>query len=247
MEPTIYKPGAYNIPGVYKGAGGIYKGRGIYKDAGGGYNGPFILLNNCDNLDADNNCISEIGGPLHENNNLPFGYLIDSSIFVGSKSIKRNVRNYIRIDDIHPEDVFTIEVYLSSMPMADVATDMYALSVFCLSSTRDGNSVMFIGGRNIYDFETVYPIRDWTTNYKAIQIPYSQNAHLAAVVNKNAKKVYCFVNGSKIGSYKYTDLSTNITQNGVGAAAVVEFICVRNGDFSNNLNSFDVPTQKYNL
>lgn len=31
MEPTIYKPGVYNTPGVYKGAGGIYKGRGIYK------------------------------------------------------------------------------------------------------------------------------------------------------------------------------------------------------------------------
>lgn len=30
MEPTIYKTGAYNTPGVYKGAGGIYKGRGVY-------------------------------------------------------------------------------------------------------------------------------------------------------------------------------------------------------------------------
>lgn len=30
MEPTIYKPGSYNTPGVYNGAGGIYKGRGVY-------------------------------------------------------------------------------------------------------------------------------------------------------------------------------------------------------------------------
>ena len=36
MEPTIYKPGAYNTPGVYKGAGGIYKGRGVYNDGAGG-------------------------------------------------------------------------------------------------------------------------------------------------------------------------------------------------------------------
>ena len=35
MEPTIYKPGAYKSPGVYKGAGGIYKGRGVYKDGAG--------------------------------------------------------------------------------------------------------------------------------------------------------------------------------------------------------------------
>ena len=32
MEPTIYKPGAYKTPGIYNGAGGIYKGRGVYKD-----------------------------------------------------------------------------------------------------------------------------------------------------------------------------------------------------------------------
>lgn len=32
MEPTIYKPGAYKSPGIYKGAGGIYKGRGVYND-----------------------------------------------------------------------------------------------------------------------------------------------------------------------------------------------------------------------
>lgn len=36
MEPTIYKPGAYKTPGVYKGAGGIYKGRGVYNEGGGG-------------------------------------------------------------------------------------------------------------------------------------------------------------------------------------------------------------------
>lgn len=35
MEPTIYKPGAYKTPGVYKGTGGVYNGRGVYKDGGG--------------------------------------------------------------------------------------------------------------------------------------------------------------------------------------------------------------------
>ena len=34
MEPTIYKPGAYKSPGIYKGAGGIYKGRGVYNCGG---------------------------------------------------------------------------------------------------------------------------------------------------------------------------------------------------------------------
>jgi len=36
MEPTIYKPGAYKTPGIYKGMGGIYNGRGVYNDGAGG-------------------------------------------------------------------------------------------------------------------------------------------------------------------------------------------------------------------
>ena len=36
MEPTIYKPGAYKTPGVYKGTGSIYNGRGVYNDGAGG-------------------------------------------------------------------------------------------------------------------------------------------------------------------------------------------------------------------
>lgn len=31
-KPTIYKPGAYKTPSIYKSAGGIYKGRGVYND-----------------------------------------------------------------------------------------------------------------------------------------------------------------------------------------------------------------------
>lgn len=35
MEPTIYKPGSYKTPGIYKGSCGIYKGRGVYNDGAG--------------------------------------------------------------------------------------------------------------------------------------------------------------------------------------------------------------------
>lgn len=36
MEPTIYKPGAYKTPGVYKGTDSVYNGRGVYNDGAGG-------------------------------------------------------------------------------------------------------------------------------------------------------------------------------------------------------------------
>ena len=42
MVPTIYKPGANKTPGVYNGAGGIYKGRGVYNDGAGSGGGATI-------------------------------------------------------------------------------------------------------------------------------------------------------------------------------------------------------------
>lgn len=61
MEPTIYKPGAYKTPGIYKGAGGIYKGRGAYKSGKksfvriGGHDYPIVKIGSqiwiCENLD----------------------------------------------------------------------------------------------------------------------------------------------------------------------------------------------------
>jgi uncharacterized protein (TIGR02145 family) len=43
MEPTIYKPGAHKTPGIYKGAGDIYKGAGVYKGGAGGGGGKLII------------------------------------------------------------------------------------------------------------------------------------------------------------------------------------------------------------
>lgn len=54
------------------------------------YVSPFILLNNCDNLDANNVCKSIVGPNLKTSDSSYFGYLMDSSIFPGTKSIKRD-------------------------------------------------------------------------------------------------------------------------------------------------------------
>lgn len=238
------KQTVYNAQGVYKDAG-VYNGRGVYNNGAGGYNGPFILLNNCDNIDDNNVCKSLIGSDLFVNDNLPFGNLVDSNIFVGSKSIKRINTNYVRLIDIDTEDVFTVEFYISGIAKNNPnGTDVYSFSVFSVSSRTND---IVVGGPDLYDFDTSYPVVNWIAGYKAIQINYVQSAHFAAVINKNEKKVYCFVNGVKIGSFKYTNLGSQITQNGNIASAVIEFFCVRNGDFSNDLNSFDVPTQKYHL
>lgn len=51
MEPTIYKPGAYKSPGIYKGAGGIYNGRGVYNDGSGGGNTDIIYKTAFNNFD----------------------------------------------------------------------------------------------------------------------------------------------------------------------------------------------------
>lgn len=43
MEPMIYKPGAYKLPSIYNGAGGVYNGRGVYNDGAGRSDIHFIL------------------------------------------------------------------------------------------------------------------------------------------------------------------------------------------------------------
>lgn len=48
MKPTIYNPTTYKSPGIYKGTGGIYKGRGLYKDGADSVN---IYKLNVDNFD----------------------------------------------------------------------------------------------------------------------------------------------------------------------------------------------------
>ena len=52
MEPTIYKPGLHNSPGIYKGAGGIYKGRGVYNN-GEQINNALIYESDFSNFDVD--------------------------------------------------------------------------------------------------------------------------------------------------------------------------------------------------
>lgn len=44
MESTICKPGAYNSPRIYKGAGGVYNGRGVYNDGAGGGGGNRVKI-----------------------------------------------------------------------------------------------------------------------------------------------------------------------------------------------------------
>lgn len=53
MEPTIYKPSAYKSPGVYNGAGEIYKGSGVYKDGAGKIDPNLIYEFNLSRFDLD--------------------------------------------------------------------------------------------------------------------------------------------------------------------------------------------------
>ena len=82
MEPTIHKPSAYNTPGIYKGAGGIYKGRGVYNDGGknivefGGIKYGFVKIGNL--LWITENLKNYTSGALFYNNSEEYaelGYL----------------------------------------------------------------------------------------------------------------------------------------------------------------------------
>ena len=118
------------------------------------------------------------------------------------------------------------------------------LGYFCFAIHY--NYIM-IGADSAHDFDSSYPIVDWTSTYKAMRVNVVNNAmHFAAVIDKSQMKVTAFLNGSLIGSYKTSFFEDKIAQGG-WAGANIEFFSVRKGDFSNNLQSFTVPTEKYHL
>lgn len=91
MVPTIYKPCAYKTPGIYNGAGGIYKGRGVYKDGAQEFveiGGKKYLVANingkkwiCQNLDYINT------GIILNNNNNPQNVSNDPNAWYFNKDV----------------------------------------------------------------------------------------------------------------------------------------------------------------
>ena len=87
--------------------------------------------------------------------------------------------------------------------------------------------------------------------YITTSTQYNNKVHCAIVIDLNNLYAYGFADGViqckvKLGAisdqrYPYVKSADNYSQFNA------EFMSIRNGDFSNNLQSFTVPTEKYHL
>lgn len=123
MEPTIYKPGAYKSPGIYKGAGGIYKGRGVYKDgAGEGDLRECIFLTYFENFNETTKLdIPKIGEPytillnntpqVYEKRTIPDLYGGVTALYNYATTQDNSNSARIKTLDLSNYDVFSLELW----------------------------------------------------------------------------------------------------------------------------------------
>jgi hypothetical protein len=93
MEPTIYKPCAYKLPGIYNGTGGIYNGRGVYN---GGENvlTPYYYYTLYKNFDFSTKIDYPIvGDPTQYETANNYSYSSDNLIYDGEEYNALNLKN----------------------------------------------------------------------------------------------------------------------------------------------------------
>ena len=258
MEPFIYKPGAYKTPGVYKGAGGIYKGRGVYNIGSSILPiGSFIYLNNFENF-IDNTLKSDVGPDFTADPN--YFKLENSNIFSGKKCLKlyNNSGSVSAITNAIvniPNDIITFETYFSNYTgyQINYAVTEVRFIDFQLECFPEYSKFRF--GANcdnytLYNNATLFTIAG--AHYFHIPISYNEPCHFALVIDFSNNTAYLFGNGvlyvkcEKQNGFNKNDYIRYNCEN-YSVYLANNFISIRNGDMSNNLNSFDVPTQKYSL
>lgn len=228
------------------------------------YDSEFLFLNNFDNI-SNGISISEIGP------NVEFLDTIfrieNSNVFSNKNCLKiygynsnYNISSARTINTIKllENEIYTFETYFSnygggytSSSYSEVTLDGNSFAFECDYSN---NSYRIQISYNIQNDYTLYNSARYVTdanhcNYIFLPISLSTPIHVAAVL-KNGY-VYVFGNGVL---YIKSSCRTNATSTSIRFVREnyptyigINFISLRKGDFSNNLQSFTVPTKKYSL
>lgn len=216
----------------------------------------FILLNNFNQSLEPNKYESIVGSAFFNVDGNSLGYLTSSNVFQNDLCLYRNNNYYAQIRDIAVSDIFTIEIYISDVTVYKTI-DMYFHfvtdgNVLSIGINQDDNRKMFIGSEGATDFDTSLPLENWAPTLRAMVVPIASAMHFAFVVNVTSKRITVFLNGVKIGAYTNPNLRVAPMKFSQGSSRHrgdfnMEFVSIRTGDKSNNLESFTVPTAKYTI
>lgn len=228
----------------------------------GRYRGNFLLLNNCDTVINDQ--LISLAGPNFNWDSNIFS-LEDSSVYTNTKLVK--IRAYdSAISAINSDsevdwnyDKITFETYFSNYSGAynNISITEVSFGSIVRFECQYGSNRYRIEIRNYNNAYQVYngAVRsDLVGSISFFLLPiYLSNSscHMAAILDRINGYIYIFANGIL---YIKCSVNTQIQSGTVGfnretypVYIGVNFISIRKGDFSNNLESFTVPTKKYTL
>lgn len=237
MEPTIYKPGAYKSPGVYNGAGGIYKGFGLYNDGtgggGGGVDDDFFLLtyfenednkpkcykgecntsfSNFQNLGVINTDWGNVPFSKCENNNNNNNALIFNTIDGISEYLDDGGR--VQVDIIYKLNSYQMYWFVEwffSQTLFQFESNLKKID-FVIRSNSYLNKVLYNGA---VDSNYDYNIGDTLGNYftKAISKAYDGYKYLSSIIDIQNKLISFFVNGEIFCKVELSDFWINYYKN----------------------------------
>lgn len=226
------------------------------------YNGPFLFLNNFDNIINDVS-YSEIGPNL----NIPPEILKteSSNVFAGLNCLKMyNYSSsitgaYTQNAITTNENILTIETYYSNY-YSYYGSLAYTECVCGLIGFETENNDFYriqvskFGTVNYTTYNgTSYFAEDGVAKYFHIPIRPINSCHEAAVIDYENKTLYVFCNGTLYLKCTYSEQPNKVfniikfSRETYPVYTGINFIAIRKGDWSNNLESFTVPTQKYHL
>jgi len=220
----------------------------------------FLFLNNCDNLSTDGLLIKSKVGP-NLSGQVKCVSLVDSYAFTGSKAIRVDdssiLNNPYSAGTISYEqmDYITLETMYSQMQVGiyggwqhvdlGISAFDYDSNDKCARFCIYGNNRL---GYTLYNNAYVFG-QDSSNIYIKTNTRYTNKVHCAIVIDVNELYAYGFADGVlqckvKLGTIIYNG-SIYIKSASYFSTFNVEFLSIRNGDFSNNLQSFTIPTNKY--
>lgn len=223
--------------------------------------GDFLLLNNCDTV-IDNHLISLAGPNFNWNSNI---FSLDSSsVYANANLVK--MRAYDSANGSIASDSelnwnydkITFETYFSNYSGAynNISITEVSFGGILSFECQYGSNRYRI---EIWNYNNAYQVYNGAVrsdlvgsiSFFLLPIYLSNSCHIAAVLDKINGYIYIFGNGVL---YVKCSVNTQVISNKVSfnretypVYIGVNFISIRKGDFSNNLESFTVPTQKYTL
>lgn len=220
------------------------------------YNGPFLFLNNFDNI-VNGISYSEIGADIIADSN--YFRLENSNVFNGEKCLKI-YSGYSQKKAVTQEpvsfgyDKITFETYFSNYTSYYVN---YAISQVVFLNVQlevwpEYNKYrvgIACEDYELYNGTSLFTIAG--AKYILLPINYSLPCHFAVVFDFTNSDIYIFGNGTLYIKAKETIINkaSNIefSMENYPVYVATNFLSIRVGDFSNNLESFTVPVQKYHL